>query len=70
MSGGYAPVVVNPHQRIQTVSGGFQKPFMFGGSQVPTALHLNPHSFSGSGLVYKHTDPTSRLNKIKLFLPK
>lgn len=70
MSGGFAPVVVNPRERIQSISGGFQKQFYFGGSQIPVGLHLNPSSFSGSGLVYKHTDPTSRLNKIKLFLPK
>jgi hypothetical protein len=71
MSGGYNAKTVRPDAyKIQTESGGFQKPFFFGGAQTPIALNLHPHSFSGSGLVYKHTDPTSRLNKIKLFLPK
>jgi len=71
MSGGYNAKTVRPNDyKIQTESGAFQKPFFFGGSQVPTALHLNPNSFSGAGLVYKHTAPTSKLNKIKLFLPK
>ena len=71
MSGGYAPVVTHPDAyKIQTESGGYQKPFFFVGSQTPTALHLHPESFSGSGLVYKHTDPTSKLNKIKLVLPR
>lgn len=71
MSGGYSPKVVRPDAyKIQTESGGFQKPFFMGGSQVPTALQLRPDSFSGAGLIYKHTDPTSKLNKIRLFLPK
>ena len=70
MSGGYSPVVVNPKERTQTVSGGFQKPFFFGGAQTPTALHLNPNSFSGSSIIHKHTHPTSTHNKIRLFLPK
>jgi len=39
---GYFPNVVNPGiNKIQTMSGGFQKPFFFGGSQVPVALGLN-----------------------------
>ena len=67
MSGGYAPVVVHPGEKIQTVSGAFQKPFFMGGSQVPTALHLHPQSYSGAGLSkHKNLPPT----KIKLFLPK
>lgn len=71
MSGGYNAKTVRPEAyKIQTESGAFQKPFFFGGAQTPVALGLSPHSFSGSGLVYKHTDPTSKLNKIKLFLPK
>ena len=71
MSGGFnAKTVLPNHFKIQTTSGGFQKPFFFGGAQTPTALHLNPDSFSGAGLIYKHTEPTSKLNKIKLFLPK
>jgi hypothetical protein len=71
MSGGYAPKVVHPDEyKIQTQSGGFQKPFYFGASQVPTALNLHPNSFSGAGLTYRYTDPTSKLNKIKLVLPR
>jgi hypothetical protein len=71
MSGGYNAKTVRPDAyKIQTESDGYQKPFFFGGSQTPTALHLHPESFSGSGLVYKHTNPTSKLNKIKLVLPR
>tara|TARA_R110000824_G_scaffold8407_7_gene38093 strand:- start:5097 stop:5384 length:288 start_codon:yes stop_codon:yes gene_type:complete len=50
MSGGYFPVVRNPNKlRQQTKSGELQVPFFFGASQVPAALDLAPHSFSGSG---------------------
>jgi len=71
MSGGYNAKTVRPDAyKIQTESGGFQKPFFFGGAQTPIALNLHPQSFSGSGIVYKHTNPTSTHNKIKLFLPK
>ena len=71
MSGGYNAKTVRPDAyKIQTESGGFQKPFFFGGAQTPIALNLHPHSFSGSGFVHKHPNPTSTLNKIKLFLPK
>lgn len=38
MNSGYFPVVVNPRPRVQTLSGGFQPPFYFGGSQVPSAI--------------------------------
>jgi hypothetical protein len=72
MSGGYAPVVVHPGEKIQTESGGFQKPFFFGGAQTPTALHIHPGSYSGakgSGL-NKPINVNESLRKIKLFLPK
>lgn len=71
MSGGYSPKVVRPDSyKIQTESDGFQKPFFMGASQVPVGLNLHPHSFSGSGLTYNSTDPTSKSNKIKLVLPR
>lgn len=71
MSGGYAPIVTNPNAyKIQTRSGGFQKPFMFGGSQTPTALQLNPDSYSGASGSGLHKKPSGQLHKIKLFLPK
>jgi len=48
---GFYPKVVAPKSfRVQTESGGFQKPFYFGGAQTPIALGLPPQSFSGSGL--------------------
>jgi hypothetical protein len=31
-------------------SGGFQKPFYFGGSQVPEMLNLNSHEINGKGI--------------------
>jgi hypothetical protein len=31
-------------------SGGFQKPFYFGGSQVPTALDDESHTITGRGI--------------------
>jgi hypothetical protein len=67
MSGGYSPVVVHPGEKIQTVSGAFQKPFFFGGAQTPMALHLHPQSYSGAGFS-KHKELPHK--KIKLFLPK
>jgi hypothetical protein len=51
MNSGFNPVVTRPSAfRVQTESGGFQKPFFFGGAQAPIALALPPNSFSGSGL--------------------
>lgn len=48
---GFFPKVVAPKRfRVQTESGGFQKPFFFGGAQTPINLGLTPSSFSGSGL--------------------
>ena len=51
MSGGYNPKVSMPNLQNNAPplrSGGFQKPFFFGGAQTPTALGLR--SISGSGL--------------------
>ena len=48
MNSGYYPVVVNPHRRVQTESGGFQTPFYFGGSQVPVDLHIPKNMYSGA----------------------
>lgn len=56
MNSGFYPQVVNPNiRKVQTMSGGFQKPFYFGGSYVPIDLSLPSSSFSGSGL-----KPTSK----------
>jgi hypothetical protein len=74
MSGGYNPSVVNPRfigTKVNTLSGGYQTPFFFGGSQVPDDLHLSKIQYngsSGSGLnrkVHSHipTDFESVLNK-------
>ena len=49
---GYFPVVVggiNRSDYIQTMSEAFQKPFFFGGSQVPVNIGLKPNTYSGSG---------------------
>jgi hypothetical protein len=72
MSGGFNAKTVFPnHYKIQTESGGFQKPFFFGGAQTPTALHIHPESYSGaSGSGLKMSPPTANLHRIKLFLPK
>ncbi len=53
MSGGYNPKVSNPNLNNnipQMRSDEFQKPFFFGGSQVPVNLGLRSSSFSGSGM--------------------
>ena len=58
MSGGYSPLVLHPGEfKIQTESGGLQRPFFFGGSQVPVSLMLKHSSFSGSGMILTSTDP-------------
>ena len=47
----FNPKVANPHlsNKIpQMESGGFQKPFFFGGSQIPTDLFLSKSQYSGS----------------------
>jgi hypothetical protein len=51
MSGGYNPSVMNPRfigTKVNTLSGGFQTPFFFGGSQVPEDLHLSRIQYNGS----------------------
>jgi hypothetical protein len=54
MSGGYNAKVVKPESyKVQTESNGFQKPMFFGASQVPTALGIAPHSYSGAGVAKK-----------------
>lgn len=50
MSGGYNPKVSNPNLVIpQLTSLSFQKPFYFGGSQVPVNLGLPKKVYSGAG---------------------
>ena len=50
MSGGFNPLVVLPGRyRVQTESNGFQVPFYFGGSSVPTDLFMNRTAISGQG---------------------
>lgn len=52
MNSGYRPVVADPNKiRVQTLSESLQKPFYFGGSQVPSNLNLPQGSYSGSGLL-------------------
>jgi hypothetical protein len=71
MSGNFNPVVSRggiSHYKIQTASEGFQVPFFFGGSNVPTALNLNRSKISGQGIV-KSAKPYAK-NIIKLYLPK
>jgi hypothetical protein len=51
-SGGYNPKVANPHMSNnipQMRSETLQKPFYFGGSQVPVNLGLKKGQYSGSG---------------------
>ena len=68
MSGGYNAKVVRPDlYKIQTESGSKQKPFHFGGSQVPVALFLSKKSLSGSGFTMSNTNPT--IEKKRLVLP-
>lgn len=47
MNSGYYPNVINNKPRIQTAS--IQKPFYFGGSQVPNNLNMS----KGSGIITK-----------------
>ena len=71
MSGGYNAVETKGLKayKVQTQSGGFQKPFHFGGSQVPVGLMLHPKSFSGAGIsLVEHTNPTVSKRKL-LTLP-
>jgi hypothetical protein len=49
-SGGYNPKVSNPNLILpQMKSEIFQKPFYFGGSQVPVNLGLPKKVYSGAG---------------------
>ena len=53
MNGGFFPTTMGFHMPIQTRSTGFQKPFFFGGSQVPAALMLRHGvQYHGSGFHY------------------
>jgi len=62
----YRPKVEHPNAVFpQMTSDGFQKPFFFGGSQVPTDLGINKPAFSGSGLSNKkYTSNMSRLQNL------
>ena len=54
MSGGYNAKVVNPDfYKMQTESGGYQKPMFMGASQVPVSLGLNKSTYSGAGVAEK-----------------
>ena len=54
MSGGFnAKVVLPDSYKVQTESGGYQKPFFMGGAQTPTALGIAPHTYSGAGVAKK-----------------
>jgi hypothetical protein len=58
----FFPKIQDPNARIvhtATKSEGFQKPFYFGGSQVPVSLGMPPPSMSGSGM------PTPRSGRAK-----
>jgi hypothetical protein len=69
MSGGYAPLVLNPGSfKIQTMSNSKQVPFFFGASQVPLQIGLKHGTYSGSGMVISSTDPT--VNPKKLYIPR
>jgi len=55
MSGFYSnwTKIQNPdftNNNVQMQSGGSQVPFYFGGSNVPTALGIDAHIISGSGI--------------------
>lgn len=62
MSGGYNPKVEHPYMSNnipQLRSLEFQKPFYFGGSQVPVNLGLSQGQFSGSG--FTGNEPPKRM---------
>lgn len=51
---GYNPKIAHPNSlnnNFQMQSASFQKPFYFGGSQVPYNLQLNHSQFSGAGFI-------------------
>jgi len=51
----YWPKVNHPHEQfLQMESGGFQPPFFFGGSQIPTALGIKGNGFSTNHIVSTH----------------
>jgi hypothetical protein len=59
----YWPKVNHPHEVFaQSTSGGFQPPFFFGGSQVPTALGIKGSGFHSKHHISIH-QPTIRLGK-------
>ena len=68
---GYNPKVLHPNtlnSRIpQMESGGFQTPFFFGGSQVPTDLHMPTPKYDGS---YSSRDLPVKGQGIKVYIPK
>ena len=69
MSGGYAPLVLNPGSyKIQTLSNSLQVPHFFGASQVPLQIGLKHGTYSGAGMIIRPTDPT--LNPKKLYIPR
>lgn len=49
MNSGYYPNVVSHRPKVQTEGQAYQPPFYFGGSQVPSSLHLQTGTFSGAG---------------------
>jgi len=49
-AGGFNAITTYPGRfRVQTESNGFQVPFYFGGSSVPTDLYLDRTKISGQG---------------------
>jgi len=61
MNSGYYPKVMNPtmsNNIPQMKSLGFQKPFFFGGSQIPSALGLTNTNLD--------TQPKMKKNKVGL----
>jgi hypothetical protein len=72
---GYNPKVLHPNTPntsiIQMRSGEYQTPFFFGGSQVPTDLHLPQKIYDGSyssDMVPSSSRPYGR--GIKVYIPK
>jgi hypothetical protein len=65
MSGGYNAKTVNPNAyKIQTESGGYQKPFFMGAAQTPTALGLSPQTYSGAGVAKKLSSVVDTHHKV------
>lgn len=60
----YRPKVAHPNEIfIQMTSDGLQKPFYFGGSQVPINLNLPPE---GSGLMKQYTYTSDKQNNLSM----